>query len=67
MISETPIHISKEQMLVNIKSSLNQTKGLGEVDIRDVRYKSGIVEYLCKELQPNKDSIDWENSFFKGS
>ena len=66
MISETPIHISKEIMLKNIIESLNQTKGLGKVDIRDVRYKTGIVEYLCKELQPNKDSIDWENSYFKG-
>ena len=66
MISETPIHISKEMMLKNIIESLNQTKGLGKVDIRDVRYKTGIVEYLCKELQPNRDSIDWENSYFKG-
>lgn len=66
MITETPIHISKEQMMINIWSSLKQTKGFGEEDIREVRYKTGIVEYLCKELQPNKDSIDWENSYFKG-
>jgi hypothetical protein len=36
------------------------------MDIRNVRYKTGMVEYLCKELQPNMDSIDWENSYFKG-
>ena len=66
MITETPIHISKEQMMINIWSSLKQTKGFGEEDIREGRYKTGIVEYLCKELQPNKDSIDWENSYFKG-
>ena len=53
-------------MMINIWSSLKQTKGFGEEDIRDVRYKTRIVEYLCKELQPNKDSIDWENSYFKG-
>jgi hypothetical protein len=53
-------------MLVNIWSSLKETKGLGKMDIREVRYKTGIVEYLCKELQPNRDSIDWENSYFKG-
>ena len=66
MIVETPIHLSKEMMLKNIIESINQTKGLGKMDIRNVRYKTGIVEYLCKELQPNMDSIDWENSYFKG-
>lgn len=67
MIVETPIHLSKDMMLINIIESLHQTKGLGKMDIRNVRYKSGIIEYLCKELRPNKDSIDWENSYFKGS
>ena len=64
MITETPIHISKEQMMINIWSSLKQTKGFGKEDIREVRYKTGIVEYCCKELRPNKNSIDWENSWF---
>ena len=66
MIVETPIHISKDMMLINIIESLHKTKGLGKMDIRNIRYKTGMIEYLCKELQPNMDSIDWENSFFKG-
>ena len=66
MIVETPIHLSKDMMLINIIESLHKTKGLGKMDIRNVRYKTGIVEYLCKELHPNRDSIDWENSYFKG-
>jgi hypothetical protein len=53
-------------MLNNIHESLDKTKGLGKVDIRNVRYKQGMIDYLCKELRPNKDSIDWENSYFKG-
>ena len=43
MITETPIHISKELMLKNIIESLHETKGLGKFDIRNVRYKTGIV------------------------
>ena len=66
MIVETPIHLSKDMMLINIIKSLHKTKGLGKMDIRNIRYKTGMVEYLCKELQPNMDSIDWENSYFKG-
>ena len=65
LIIETPIHLSKEMMLTNVVKSLSETKGLGKIDIRDVRYKSGLIEYLCKELRPNKDSIDWENSYFR--
>lgn len=52
-------------MLKNIIEGLRETKGLGKFDIRNVRYKTGIVEYLCKELQPKKDSIEWENCYFK--
>jgi hypothetical protein len=66
LIMETPIHLSKDMMLNNIHESLDKTKGLGKVDIRNVRYKQGMIDYLCKELRPNKDSIDWENSYFKG-
>ena len=65
LIIETPIHLSKEMMLTNVVKSLSKTKGLGKIDIRNVRYKSGLIEYLCKELRPNKDSIDWENSYFR--
>ena len=65
LIIETPIHLSKEMMLTNVVKSLSETKGLGKIDIRNVRYKSGLIEYLCKELRPNKDSIDWENSYFR--
>ena len=65
MVMETPIHLSKEMMLKNIIESLSETKGLGKVDVRNVRYKQGLVDYLCKELRPNKDSIDWENSYFR--
>lgn len=65
LIIETPIHLSKEMMLTNVVKSLSETKGLGKIDIRNVRYKSGLIEYLCKELRPNKNSIDWENSFFR--
>ena len=65
MILETPIHLSKEIMLKNIIESLHQTKGLGKMDIRNVRYKEGLIEYCCKELRPNKNSIDWENSWFR--
>ena len=65
LIIETPIHLSKEMMLTNVVKSLSKTKGLGKVDVRNIRYKSGLIEYLCKELRPNKDSIDWENSYFR--
>ena len=65
LIIETPIHLSKEMMLTNVVKSLSETKGLGKIDIRNVRYKSGLIEYLCKELRPNKNSIDWENSYFR--
>jgi len=65
LIIETPIHLSREMMLTNVVKSLSETKGLGKIDIRNVRYKSGLIEYLCKELRPNKDSIDWENSYFR--
>ena len=64
---ETPIHLSHDMMLENINKSLSETKGLGKLDIRNVRYKQGVIEYLCKELRPNKNSIDWENSFFRDS
>ena len=66
ILTETPIHLSKEMMLDKIIESLHETKGLGNLDVREIRYKTGIVEYLCKELRPNLDSIDWENSYFKG-
>lgn len=65
MIMETPIHLTKDMMLTNIITSISKTKGLGKVDVRNMRYKYGLVEYLCKELRPNKNSIDWENSFFR--
>ena len=65
LVIETPIHLSKEMMLKNIIEGLRETKGLGKLDIRNVRYKTGLVEYLCKELHPNKDSIEWENCYFK--
>ena len=52
-------------MLTNIIKTISKTKGLGKVDVRNMRYKYGLVEYLCKELRPNKNSIDWENSFFR--
>jgi hypothetical protein len=65
MIVETPTHISKEMMLKNIIESLHETKGLGKLDIRNVREKRHLVEYLCKELRPNRDSIEWENCYFK--
>ena len=65
MIVETPIHISKEMMLKYIIESLHETKGLGKLDIRKVRYKTGLVEYLCKEFRPKKDSIELENCYFK--
>jgi len=65
MIVETPIHMSKEIMLKNIIESLHETKGLGKLDIRNVREKRHLVEYLCKELRPNRDSIEWENCYFK--
>ena len=65
LIMEIPIHLSKEMMLMNVVKSLSKTKGLGKVDVRNIRYKSGLIEYLCKELRPNKDSIDWENSYFR--
>ena len=48
LIIETPIHLSKEMMLTNVVKSLSETKGLGKIDIRNVRYKSGLIEYLCK-------------------
>jgi hypothetical protein len=67
LVMETPIHLSHDMMLENINKSLSETKGLGKLDIRNVRYKQGIIEYLCKELRPNKNSIDWENSFFRDS
>ena len=66
MIVETPIHLSQEIMLKNIIESKNQTKGLGDVDIRRVREKKHLIEYLSKELRTNKDSIEWENCYFKG-
>lgn len=65
LVVETPIHLSKEMMLKNIIEGLKETKGLGELDIRNVREKKHLIEYLCKELRPRKDSIEWENCYFK--
>ena len=71
-IFETPIHLSKSQFIKNIILSHNETKGFGSIqdigrsfDVRDVRYKSGMIDYLCKELQPDKDSIEFENCYFR--
>ena len=65
LVVETPIHLSKEMMLKNIVEGISETKGLGEVDIRNVREKKHLIEYLCKELRPKKDSIEWENCYFR--
>ena len=66
-ILETPIHLSSSQFITNIILSHRETKGFGSIDVRNVRYKSGIIDYLCKELQPDKDSIEWENCYFRDS
>ena len=71
-ILETPIHLSRSQFITNIILSHRETKGFGSIqdigrsfDVRDVRYKSGMIDYLCKELQPDKDSIEFENCYFR--
>jgi len=66
MIVETPIHVSNECMTKHIVKSLKDTKGLGQLDLTKMRYKSGLIDYLTKELQTDIDSIDLENCYFKG-
>jgi len=66
IIVECPIHVSHILMTKHIIESLHQTKGLGNLDLRKMRYKSGLIDYLTKELQTDMDSIDLENCYFKG-
>ena len=64
---EVPIHLSNKMMVENIKQCVTKTHGIGELKIIDTYDKKGLIDYISKEVNISRDTIDFENSFFKNN
>jgi hypothetical protein len=65
LMIEVPQHLSNKMMVKNIRHCAENTTGIGQHDIRQTYDKNQLINYITKEVNPNKDTIDLENSFFK--
>jgi len=65
IVVETPQHLSNETMKSNVELSFRETQGFGKPYIVNMRKKSGLIEYLTKEVDLNKDTVDLKNLWVK--
>jgi hypothetical protein len=67
LMIEVPIHLSNKMMVKNIKQCADKTHGIGDYDIRHTYDKNNLIDYITKETNKDRDTIDFENSFFKNN
>ena len=67
LMIEVPQHLSNKMMVKNIKQCADNTHGIGEYDIQHTYDKNQLIDYITKETNKDRDTIDFENSFFKNN
>ncbi|WP_347851844.1 hypothetical protein [Planktomarina sp.] len=66
MMVETPIHVSNQRMIETINECIESSNKIVSSDIKPVREKQELINYLTKEIKErNSDCIDEKNTFVK--
>jgi hypothetical protein len=66
MMVETPIHVSNQRMIETINECIESSNKIVSSDIKPVREKQELINYLTKEIKErNSDCIDEKNTFIK--